>query len=123
MGESLNLWGKQRNESLNLRHAKDTLNGMGGNKEKLTMHGHFKGDSDHNIMHVLIEHVNKMGIGSPLERKQSLLTLLLNDDREDSVLKSLEVNGMLRLDTSICERSVIMVSCHLVVKALNPKCI
>ena len=70
-GESLNLWGKQRNESLNLRLAKDTLNGMRGNKEKLTMHGHLKADSDHNIMHVLIEHVNKMGIGSPLERKQS----------------------------------------------------
>ena len=106
-----------------MRLAKDTLNGMGGNKEKLTMHGHLKGDSDHNIMHVLIEHVNKMGIGSPLERKQSLLTLLLNDDREDSVLKSLKVNGMLRLDTPICERSVIMVPCHLVVKALNRKCI
>ena len=96
---------------------------MGENKEKLTMHGHLKGHFDHNIMHVLVEHVNKMGIGSPLERKQSLLTLLLNDDREDSVLKSLEVNGMLRLDTLICERSVIMVSCHLAVKTLNRKCI
>ena len=89
----------------------------------MSMHGHLKGDSDHNIMHVLIKHVNKMGIGNPLERKQSLLTLLLNDDREDSVLKSLEVNGMLRLDTPICERSVIMVPCHLAVKALNRKCI
>ena len=96
---------------------------MGGNKEKLTIHGHLKGDSDHNIMHALIEHVNKMGIRSPLVRKQSFLTLLLNDGREDSVLKILEVNGLLSLDMPICERSVIMVSCHLEVKTLNQKCI
>ena len=35
---------------------------MRGNKERLTIHGHSKNGSDHNLMHVLIEHVNKMGI-------------------------------------------------------------
>ena len=63
-----------------------------------------------------------MGIGSPLVRKQSFLTLLLNDGRDGNVLKSLEVNGLLSLDTLICE-SVIMVLCHLAMKVLNQKCI
>ena len=39
-------------------------------KEGLAVNSHLKGDYDNNRMHVCIEHVNKMGIISPLNREQ-----------------------------------------------------
>lgn len=58
----------------------------------MVVHSHLKDDFSDYRMHVRIEHMNKMGMVSPLVREESLPTSLSDDGKEDSVLEGSKVS-------------------------------
>ena len=96
---------------------------MRRNQERLTVHGHLKGDHNHDQMHVRIEHVNQIVIVSPLERKQGLSTPISNTNRKDSVLERSKVNDTLARNLMVIERVIVTLMCFLAMETLIWKCI
>ena len=74
-------------------------------------------------MHVRIEHVNRIVIVSPLERKQGLPTPISNNNRKDGVLERSKVNDTLALNLIVIERVIVMLTCLLAMETLIWKCI